>query len=156
MPIMPIRKLQRVFAPSSELLALDKAIRSVLSKAMRACPLKTRETIATELSEQTGTRITLHMLNEFTADSRRQYRFPAAWVVPFCRITGDDSLQRLLLSPELAEILRIGESEIASHHLKSQLIDRLSRMSSVNSDSVIEVTRMDSCPADSSFKVQGK
>lgn len=153
---MAIRKLQRVFAPGSELLTLDSAIRSALSKAMRACPQKTREAIAAELSEQTGTRVTLHMLNEFTAESRRQYRFPAAWVVPFCRITGDDSLQRLLLGPELAEVLRIGESEVANHHLKSQLIDRLSRMSSVNSNSIIEVTRMDSCFTDSSSKVQGK
>jgi hypothetical protein len=106
---MAIRKTNLVFAPTLEFLELDIAIRKTLSRIITSCPRKSRADIAEELSSETGTRITVRMLNQFTSESRRPYRFPAAWVIPFCRITGSDALQRILLGPELAEVLRFGE-----------------------------------------------
>lgn len=69
----------------------------------------------------------MRMLDQFTAESRRPYRFPAAWVVPFCRITGDDSLQRLLLGPNLAGALRVGEISIEAHRLREAVLSPVSQ-----------------------------
>jgi len=75
---------------------------------------KSRAVIADEMSRALGTEVTLHMLNAYTATSKQQQvRFPAAFVAAFCRVTGDDRLQRALLSPWLREVLEIGEHELA-------------------------------------------
>lgn len=105
---MAIRKAQPVFAPTPGFLILDSAIRRAISRAITACPCKSRADIAEVLSVETGTQITVRMLDQFTAVSRRPYRFPAAWVIPFCRITGDNTLQRILLGSELSEALELG------------------------------------------------
>lgn len=115
------------FIAHPDFLALDNAIRAAITRALRVCTSKSREAVAEELSEATGVQITLRMLNDYTAESRRPYRFPAAWVIPFCRITGDDSLQRLLLGPELADILRLGELELTAYRVKAEIISGLSR-----------------------------
>jgi hypothetical protein len=114
--------------------ALDSAVRMALARAIRNCRDKSREQIASALSEQTGTRITLRTLNALTAESRRPYRFPATWVIPFCRITGDDSLQRLLLGPTLGKLLSIGEIELAAHHAKMAAINGASGQSSAQAE----------------------
>jgi hypothetical protein len=54
------------------------------------------------------------MLDDFAAPSKDGARFPAAWVVAFCEVTGDDSLQRFLLGPRLSRLIEIGELEISS------------------------------------------
>jgi hypothetical protein len=118
---MAIRKTQINFAPSIELLGLDATIRKTLSRMISGCPDKSRAEIAEALSTETGTHVSVRMLDQFTAESRSRYRFPAAWVIPFCRITGNDALQRVLLGPELGQVLRIGEAELEAHRLKREL-----------------------------------
>jgi hypothetical protein len=49
------------------------------------------------------------MLNSFTAEHKRAARFPALFLLSFCEITGDDRLQREILSPRLRELLQLGE-----------------------------------------------
>lgn len=119
---MAIRKLEQSFALRPGFLDLDSAIRKTLSRAITACSCKSRADIAAELSAETGTQISVRMLDQFTAESRRPYRFPAAWVIPFCRITGDDALQRLLLGRSLSRALELGEREIEAHRLKMSIL----------------------------------
>jgi hypothetical protein len=87
----------------------DAAVRKALSRSLRACP-KSRELVAEELSILLATPVSVRSLNNYTAESKSNYRFPAAWVVAFCKVTGKDFLQRLLLGPELAAMLQLGET----------------------------------------------
>jgi hypothetical protein len=116
-------QMRKCFAPS-EFLALDRDIRAAISRAIRACPNKTREMIAEDLSKATGVRVSLRMLNDYTADSRAPYRFPAAWVIPFCEITGDNSLRSALLGPRLEETLHLGERVIKVMGMKTTALGR--------------------------------
>jgi hypothetical protein len=95
-----------------EFAALDLAIRDklseTLSEALRVRGMK-RELLAANLAEITGANIKAATLYNYTQRYRPDLRFPAAWVIPLCRITGNDSLQRLLLGLELAAALELGE-----------------------------------------------
>jgi hypothetical protein len=102
-------KVREILAHPDRREPLDAAIRRTLSRALRACS-KSRESVAEELSILLGMPVSARSLNNYTAESKSNYRFPAAWVVAFCKATGDDSLQRLLLGPELAAILQLGET----------------------------------------------
>ena len=99
----------------NESLEMDSAVRAALSKAFSRARKrgKTRKQVLTELRKATGVEIKARTLECHSAESRRAYRFPAAWVVPFCQITGDDSLQRVLLGPALARVLVLGEQLLA-------------------------------------------
>lgn len=87
-------------------------IRDLIADVIRASG-KSRAVIADEMSRAVGTEVTLHMLNAYTATSKQQVRFPAAFVPAFCLVTHDDRLQRALLSPWLREVLEVGEHELA-------------------------------------------
>ena len=108
----------------SNYVAVDRVIRKALSKAIRACP-KSRETIAEQLSTAIGTPLKARSLDNYTAESRADYRFPAAWIVPFCEIVGDHSLRRLLLSPSDEESLEVGERVIKQHRPVAATIQRI-------------------------------
>ena len=47
-----------------------------------------REAVATRMSELTGERITVPMLNAMTADSHQGHRFPLQWLPAFVEATG--------------------------------------------------------------------
>ena len=93
-------------------LAMDEAVRKALSKAIRNCPKKSRATIADELSAAVKSPITARSLDNYTAESRPGYRFPAVWLIPFCNIVGDFSLLREVLGPQLARVLSLGEKQV--------------------------------------------
>lgn len=88
----------------------ERKVRSILSASLKRS-LKTREEVAREMSAELGCDVIPSMLKEFTRSPRpkRYVRFPAAWVAAFCKATGDDELQRFLLSPELTAALELGE-----------------------------------------------
>lgn len=44
------------------------------------------------MSELLSTRVTVGMLNAFSAESKRLHRWPAAWDRAFCQATGDYAL----------------------------------------------------------------
>jgi hypothetical protein len=90
---------------------LDLAIRQLLALIIHRCT-KSRAQIADGMSEMLGLRITVSMLNLWTAPSREASRFPCAFVDAFCRVTGDDSLRRFLLGQQLCGMLEVGESVV--------------------------------------------
>jgi hypothetical protein len=108
--------------------AVRELLRDVLHKVRNPQKVKNpknRTQIAAELSRAVGSPVRVYMLDEYTADSRGECavnsrevgsrgkrRFPAAWVPAFCKITGDDRLQRLLLGEPLCCLLELGESAL--------------------------------------------
>lgn len=89
--------------------ASDRAFRRLVTETIRRCPKK-RAQVADELTMILGSRVTAHMLNSFTSDAKRAFRFPGFFIRPFCEITGDDALQRQVLSPRLLRLLELGEA----------------------------------------------
>ena len=69
----------------------DAMVRRTISQAIRDCS-KSREQIADEMTEILGVRVTVSMLNDFTASAKRLCRWPAAWDRAFCAVTGDHEL----------------------------------------------------------------
>ncbi len=91
---------------------LQRAMKELMTRAIRQSQ-KSREQIAEEMAALVETDVTVHMLNSYTANSKQAVRFPAAFVPAFCCVTGDDRLQRMLLSPYLRSVLQLGEHELA-------------------------------------------
>lgn len=81
------------------------ALRPILSKAAHG----KRHEIAAQITTRAGRRVTVAMLNDWCALTKPHLRFPADLVEVFCEVTGDDSLQRKLLSPRLRALLELGE-----------------------------------------------
>jgi|ERR1035437_367238 hypothetical protein len=102
----------------------EKAFRNALSGAIRSCK-KSREIIAEELSAAIGIPIKTRSLDNYTAESRADYRFPATWVVPFCEVVNDNSLLQEVLGPRLTRILRLGEQQIEAHKTTTDLLAEL-------------------------------
>jgi hypothetical protein len=104
-------------------------LREVLSSAIKHSG-KSRAQIAAELSDALGRAVTVSMLNDFTSVSgyKEGARFPAAWIIAFCVAVGDDSLQRLVLSPRLRKVLELAERDLAAirdEMAREELRDRL-------------------------------
>ena len=91
-----------------EQLNQDTALRLLLTKVLRSCP-KSREEICDEISAGLNQHITIHMLNDWTSEAKKPARFPASLVEAFCEVTGDDRLQRFLMSPRHRELLELGD-----------------------------------------------
>jgi len=72
-----------------------------------------KEVTGERMTEFLGRRITASMLSDFAAESKAGARFPVIYVEAFCRATGDDTLKRLILGPELLEMLELGERAAA-------------------------------------------
>jgi hypothetical protein len=108
----------------SEFADADQDIRRALSAAIRNCP-KSREVIAEELSVAIGNPLKTRSLDNYTAESRTDYRFPAAWVAPFCEIVNDNSILWMVLGPRLTRILRLGEQQIEAHKTTTDLLAEL-------------------------------
>ena len=88
---------------------LDVLLRESLRRAIHASPMK-RESICKELTKFLRRKISLTMLDAWTAESKGAWHLPADVVPPLCTILEDDSIQRHLLSPKLREALELGES----------------------------------------------
>ena len=69
-------------------------ISSAIKGGIRKAP-KSRETIADEMAELTGERITVAMINNWTSDSH-PHDMPGRFYSAFCRATGDIELIRML------------------------------------------------------------
>ncbi|MGD1106941.1 MAG: hypothetical protein ABR865_07835 [Terracidiphilus sp.] len=104
----------------------DLEVRALLKGVMANCP-KSREQIAEELTVRLRrkTPITKDMLDDQVgcSEGKARAKFPAAWVAAFCEITGNDELQRLLLSPRQNALLALGECELAAQLSKEKLVD---------------------------------
>lgn len=102
---------------SSGVPRLDEAIRAAIVEAIRRSH-KSREQIVEEMSVLAGAHVSVFQLNSWTAPSRGVSRFPAFLIPVFCAVTGDDHLQRLLLSAELLAVLEAGERDLAELFLR--------------------------------------
>lgn len=106
----------------------DRALRKCLTKAMKRSG-KSRAEIADQMQARLGAaisgarRLTEERLYDLTSESKRDARFPALWVPLFCEVTGDDSLQRLLMGPRLAGLVEASERDLMS--ILKQHISRL-------------------------------
>jgi hypothetical protein len=72
-----------------------KLVREILAEAIRKCG-KSRAQLADDMSELTGSEVTVRRLNAFTAKSREDWPFPLELARAFCVATGDFTL---LFSP---------------------------------------------------------
>jgi hypothetical protein len=86
----------------------DALIRGVLGESIQRCS-KSRAQIADEMSVLVGREVTERQLNNYTAQSREQFRWPAELTRAFCFVTGDDRLLRAL--PEAAGLRVIAGTE---------------------------------------------
>lgn len=86
----------------------DAVLRRLLTQAIRSCPLS-RVQICEALTHRLGVKVKPFMLDSYTAESKKPARFPAAWVPALCEVTGNNELQRRLLSTGDREFLDLGE-----------------------------------------------
>jgi hypothetical protein len=86
----------------------DLKVRETIRQVIRASR-KSRDQISAELAARLGRPVSKRMLDDFAAPSKDGSRFPAAWVAAFCEVTGDRTLQRLLVDPEIDAALRVIE-----------------------------------------------
>jgi hypothetical protein len=100
-------------------LDMDIAVRWMLTAAIKASSLS-REQIAERMAYITGREITVPMLDTFTADSKRQHRFPLAWLTAFCAVTGDHRLLALIVEKAGFRMVTTAEAEVARKYLECQ------------------------------------
>ena len=94
-------------------LDLDAKIRSLISEIIHTSPMK-RPEIAERMSALLDRKISVHMIDCFTATCKEQHRFPAAWIEAFCSVTRDDRLQRLVMGPRYRKLVDYAERELKS------------------------------------------
>jgi hypothetical protein len=75
-------------------LCVSARLQAAVREAIKAAP-KSRETLADELSELTGQPISVHMVNNWTAESH-PHRLPAELVPALCVATGSTEPLRVL------------------------------------------------------------
>jgi hypothetical protein len=102
----------------------DRAIRVLITEVMRSSR-KSREQIAEEMSRLAGVSITVSMLNDYAAESKKQTRFPASFTAAFCTATQDDRLRKLLLGAHLRQVLAVGESRLETERAIRPLLRSL-------------------------------
>ena len=92
-----------------EVINIRSVVKAVLTRCKRSG--KGRKQIAHEMSRVLGHDVTVTTLADFTRESQspRRSRFPAAWVRAFSKVTGDDTLARVLLPEHLQTKLTAGE-----------------------------------------------
>jgi hypothetical protein len=103
-------------------------LRAVLVRSIRQSN-KSREQIAEEMSYLVGRKITVRMLNAFTAESKEDNRWHAELDRAFCYVTGSDELLRCradlagltLITKEEAEILELGRQYLRRKEAEAEM-----------------------------------
>ena len=104
----------------------DFALREILSDSIRRSG-KSREDVATLMSQLSGTTVSVNALNNFCAPGRETGRMPAILLPAFCRAVGDDRALRFLIGEELLRILELGEAAAALLGKPSALANAIER-----------------------------
>ena len=89
----------------------DSVIRGLLADAIREYD-KSREQIAERMSWLLSKAITADMLNNFTADSKLNHRFPLAWCRAFCKSTDDWRLIQYVAEQSDFTLMRREDSDV--------------------------------------------
>jgi|SRR6185312_2367108 len=87
---------------------IDSRLRQTISLLIRSSK-KSRAQIADELSIILNCKVTVNILNGFTAKSKLGVRFPAAWVPALCEVLDDDRLMLLMDRRRTVPILEWSE-----------------------------------------------
>jgi hypothetical protein len=87
-----------------------------------------REVICEELGKRLGRKVSLAMLDAWTANSKEAWHLPADVVPPLCTILGEDTIQRHLLSQKLREALEIGESATRLYSLLKKTLKEVNEL----------------------------
>ena len=110
----------------------DRALRELITAAIRRSPLK-RAAIAEALTDKLGIRVTEHMLNDFTSDSKKAVRFPLLFSAALCEILDDDSIGLFAVRPRVRSLVDFAERELHGcrdqkerQELRERLLDALS------------------------------
>jgi hypothetical protein len=93
-----------------DLIRHDAKVRAALNDSARHLG---RKEIRDQMEKLTGNPISIHMLNAWLAPGKSRALFPVIYIEAFCKATGCDALKRLLLGPELLEMLELGERAAA-------------------------------------------
>ena len=94
--------------------ASDKALRNLISAAIRRSPLK-RSDIAKALTAKLGIHVTEHMLNDFTSENKKGVRFPLLFSEALCDILDDDSIGLFGVRVRIRRLVEFAERELAGH-----------------------------------------
>ena len=117
--------------PTSGPADMDAAIRTALEQAITKSG-KSRDRIASEMSELLGRKVTKFNLDSYTAASRTPYRFPLAQALAFEIATDSFCLTRLLAKRRgcglligediaLVELARIERAKLALEHKAEEI-----------------------------------
>lgn len=68
-----------------------------------------RKEVLHRMEKITGRKLSIHMFNAWLAPGSARALFPIVYVEAFCEATDCDALKRLILGPELCELLELGE-----------------------------------------------
>jgi hypothetical protein len=88
---------------------IESQICQIVSRSIRRSGI-TRKEICVLFAQRFGLRVTVSMLNDWTAASKAHTSFPVKLVDNFCEIVSDDSLQRFAAGKRLAKMIRLGEN----------------------------------------------
>lgn len=83
---------------------------------------KDHKWIAEQLTLHAGQTISKRMLDDWTAESKKRARFPAALIAPICEVLGNDALQRHVIGPRLRKLLEFAERELEVRELRRELL----------------------------------
>src|SRR5712691_13068381 len=89
-----------------DLASIDRGVRQTMDRGIDGSGLS-REQVADRMG------ISVHQLNAWIAPNRQGSRFPCVLLSLFCEATGSDALKRLILGPQLRELLELGEHAAA-------------------------------------------
>jgi len=96
--IEELSKKQAEVNPSSSIsgkVSIDAAVRSIISDAIKRCPLNRFE-VPAKMSEILGVEITKSQLDSWSAESKENHRFPFVYTGAFCQATCDKTLARYM------------------------------------------------------------
>lgn len=118
-------------------LNVNARLRAALSEALRRCSLS-RYQVAATMSEVMGVEVTKYQLDSWTAESKEDHRFPAAYLPAFCVATGTWDVLKMLAEvggkrvytdPNVDVAARIGALEAQVREREAELRERKRQLS---------------------------
>jgi hypothetical protein len=94
------RERQEAWPPSGSM-DMDARLRAVISDCIKRCSLS-RYGIAARMSELVGHEVTKSQIDSWSCESKSGHRFPAAYLVAFCKAV--DSVEPLKLMAEALQV----------------------------------------------------
>lgn len=120
--VYPIR---RPHDEQAGVFASDIWLRHAMSQALKECP-RSREEVAIEMGRLTGdARMSVAMLNAYTAESHEQHRITLMRFMAFVRATGATWLLDRLAEPLGCIVMEGEEAQLAERGLLRQQIEAL-------------------------------